>query len=132
MATNTSKLGKILGSVGAGLSVIPGPWSAVGIALAAAGTVTTKVGEAKDRKAVSREEEQAQREAEMNQPFEAQEVEDPARPGQGQATTGQPNTAQRGVMQPGGFKPNLGNYQLQMDQEIANMLTQGGGGLYGD
>ena len=52
------KLGKVFGAVGSGLSFIPGPWSAVGVALSAAGSTATAVGEAKDRREAEREREQ--------------------------------------------------------------------------
>jgi hypothetical protein len=34
------------------------------------------------------------------------------------------------IFRPG--QPSLGNYQLQMNQEIADMLIKDAGGLYGD
>jgi hypothetical protein len=125
------KLGKVFGAIGSGLSFIPGPWSALGMAFSAASSAAEMGGAAKQRKELERE--QAQQGPAQN-PAGQMAQDDGTRIESGQAQ-------QAGVQQGAPLTPppmfrqgqlSLGNYQLQMNQEIADMLIKDAGGLYGD
>lgn len=127
------KLGKILSGVGAGLSFVPGPWSAIGVALTVGGQVASQVGQAKDRREAERE-----REQQTNQPEPAQPLQDSARPHSARPhgtqieedpLNPQMQPASRNTFQP--TQPSLGNYADQLDSSIAQMLVNSNGGLYG-
>jgi hypothetical protein len=118
-----SKLGKVFGAMGSGLSFIPGPWSAVGVALSAAGQVASKVGEKKDANKLEEEQTQAQ-----SQPAAAA---DPSRPEQAQLQTAPETQLQEPMTNMFGQRQQkVGGYQSQMGQEIANMLVREDGDFY--
>ena len=123
------KLGKVFGAIGSGLSFIPGPWSALGMAFSAASTAATAVGEKRERE----EQEQAQQ-GQAAQPQQAIAQNDNSRIEAGQMAEAGGQQAQQPQQAPifRQAPPSLGNYQLQIDQEIANMLIKDAGGLYGD
>ena len=129
MAIGT-KLGKIFQGVGTGISFIPGIGTAIGAALMVAGTVAGQVGAAKERKELA----QGQQQNQAAQPQQAVAQNDASRTQAGQM----PGAVGQELQQPQQspiFRqapPSLGNYQLQIDQEIANMLIKDAGGLYGD
>lgn len=119
------KLGKIFSGIGAGLSFVPGPWSAIGIGLSAAGGVASSVAKAKKEREQSEGEPQQAGPAPVAPP-------DPSRPEQGQITqppgyvSPQPATYQQGQQSQG--QPD---YRDQMRSEIANMIISDTRGLYG-
>jgi len=118
-----SKLGKVFGAIGGGLSFIPGPWSAVGMALSAAGSVASGVGQ--KREAEEQEQEQQQP---AQQPAQ---VQDQSRPQQAQLQAAPETTLRQPMTNMFGQKQSMaGGYQSQMGQEIANMLIRDDGGLY--
>lgn len=119
------KLGKVFGAIGSGLSFVPGPWSAVGFALGAAGqaaSMADKIKQQKEQERLMQEQEQPQ------QPM--QEPQDRSRPQQAQIAP-QNNEAPTQLPQPSmnapiyQGQPNLGGYSQQL--EIQNILAQGGG-----
>jgi hypothetical protein len=121
------KLGKVFGAIGSGLSFIPGPWSAIGMALGAAGSAASAVGAKKEREEAERK---AQEQSIAPQQPEAQD--DNARPEAAQILNmpGQVATQQTTAPIFNQSAPSLGGYQLKIDQEIANMLIRDVGGLY--
>jgi len=123
------KLGKVFGAVGSGLSFIPGPWSAVGVALSAAGSTATAVGEAKDRREAEREREQETNEVTQT----PTEQPDTSRPQDAAAQDpAQPQSAAKGVpiKQNTGIQ-GAGTYQSQISDEIARAIIGDTGSLYG-
>jgi hypothetical protein len=113
-----SKLGKIFGAIGSGLSFIPGPWSALGAVVGAAGSIAGSVG--------AKKEAQEQEQQETAQPSQPVAPTDASRPSQQQLQTTQP--VQPGLVsskifgQPQGLQ---GNYQSQMQSSIANLILKG-------
>lgn len=112
-----SKLGKVFGAIGSGLSFVPGPWSALGAVLGAAGGIASSVGAKKEQEAMEEEE--------VATPQPAAPV-DNQRPGQGQLQLDQPqqlapNTANLYSGQQGA----QGGYQSQMQSAIANLILKG-------
>jgi hypothetical protein len=107
------KLGKVFGAVGAGLSFIPGPWSAVGIGLSAAGGIASMVDKKKDKP-------QEEPESPASTPTEPP---DTSRPPQEQLAT---NTEGYVSQQPTISSPprfsSEGHYQDRMQDEIASMI----------
>jgi hypothetical protein len=121
-----SKLGKIFGAIGSGLSFVPGPWSALGAVVGAAGGIASAVDQKKNQ-------------PEEPEPPEAGPTaqlvtEDPSRPPAGQLDLQEPTLqpTQPNVFQPLSSGPGGESYQLQLDREIADMITRSyDGGLYG-
>jgi hypothetical protein len=113
-----TKLGKIFGAIGSGLSFVPGPWSALGAVLGAAGSVAGAVG--------------AKKEAQVPEPEPASSTQatpppDASRPRQGQLSTDQPQQ-QPGLVSSKVFQPQgllQGDYQSQMQSAIANLILKG-------
>jgi hypothetical protein len=114
-----SKLGKIFGAIGSGLSFVPGPWSALGAVLGAAGGIAGAVG--------------AKKEAQVPEPEPASSTQatpppDASRPRQGQLSTDQPQQ-QPGLVSSKVFNPRQGllqnDYQSQMQSSIANLILKG-------
>jgi len=109
-----AKLGKVFGAIGSGLSFVPGPWSALGVALTAAGGLAGKAGE-------------KQEEEEQTQTSQPQQPQDQSRPEQQQIEpkdNAQPAVASAGnIFQP--QSATQGGYQMQMDQAIANYILRG-------
>jgi len=109
----------VFGAIGSGLSFIPGPWSALGAVLGAAGGIAGSVGEKKEREAMEQEE------AAQQQPTPAPQP-DNQRPGQGQLqATEQPQlTANTSNL----YSPQQGaqsDFQSQMQSSIANLILKG-------
>jgi hypothetical protein len=117
----SGKLSKILGGIGAGLSFVPGPWSAIGVALTTAATVAGAVGAKKEREAQVLEPEPAPS-------AQATPATDASRPRGGQLPTTQ-QQPQPGLVsskvfnQPQGLLQ--GDYQSQMQSSIANLILKG-------
>lgn len=113
-----TKLGKIFGAIGSGLSFVPGPWSALGAVLGAAGSVAGAVG--------------AKKEAQVQEPepapsSQATPTADASRPRQEQlpATQQQPQpgpVSAKVFNQPQGLQSD---YQSQMQSAIANLILKG-------
>lgn len=122
-----SKLGKVFGAIGKGLSFVPGPFGAVGMALSAAGGIAEAVGQRQDQEGVDP--------AELARASQPQAAPDMSRPGQAQL----PQPAQPHLTLPGGqsVRPgpqgvNTGNYQQQFNMDLARMLLRDDpGGLDG-
>jgi hypothetical protein len=114
-----SKLGKIFGAIGSGLSFIPGPWSALGAVLGAAGSVAGAVGAKKEAQA---------QEPEPAVSTQATPTTDASRPSYGQLSTDQPQQ-QPGLVSSKVFNPRQGllqgDYQSQMQSSIANLILKG-------
>jgi hypothetical protein len=114
-----SKLGKIFGAIGSGLSFVPGPWSALGAVLGAAGSVAGAVGAKKEAQA---------QEPELAPSTQATPAPDASRPRQGQLSTDQPQQ-QPGLVSSKVFNPRQGllqdDYQSQMQSAIANLILKG-------
>lgn len=110
------KLGKVFGAIGSGLSFVPGPWSAIGVALTAAGGLAGSVAEKRKKE-----------EEEQKQTSEPQQPQDQSRPEQQQIESqanAQPAVASAGnIFQP--QSATQGGYQMQMDQAIANYILRG-------
>jgi len=111
-----AKLGKVFGAIGSGLSFVPGPWSAIGMALGAAGGIAGNV--AAKREAGQEEEQQTQ--------ITPTPPPDASRPAQQQIepTNAQPQMAPAANT----FQPNVaqeGQYQSQMRSSIANLILKG-------
>ena len=119
------KLGKIFGAVGSGLSFIPGPWSALGMAFSAAGTAASAVDKAKQ-----------QRNADSAQTDTAEQAAvetDNQRPAQGQANESQPAMAgpqSAKVFGQGNPRYNLGQMGDNLDNSVMQMLIKESGGWY--
>jgi uncharacterized protein (DUF2147 family) len=113
-----SKLGKIFGAIGSGLSFIPGPWSVLGPILGAAGGIAGSVAAKKERE---------QQEQETAQPSQqAQPPTDNQRPVNEQLPTSQPPAP--GPVSGKVFNPQqgaTGTYQTQMQSAIANLILKG-------
>jgi hypothetical protein len=114
-----SKLSKILGGIGAGLSFVPGPWSAIGVALTAATTIAGAVGAKKEAQA---------QEPELAPSTQATPAPDASRPRSGQLPTTQqqpqPGPVSAKVFnQPQGLLQ--GDYRSQMQSAIANLILKG-------
>jgi hypothetical protein len=115
-----SKLGKIFGAIGSGLSFIPGPWSALGVVLGAAGSVAGAVGAKKEAEAQAQGPEPAPS-------SQATPTTDASRPRSGQLPTTQqqpqPGPVSSKVFnQPQGLQSD---YQSQMQSAIANLILKG-------
>jgi len=123
------KLGKIFGAIGSGLSFIPGPWSAVGMALGAAGSAASAVGEAKDRK----EAQKMREEQTMVKPTQQAEAVDNQRAEEGNLQTPAPQmpgpTSAR-VFQQDNSRYNLGQMGENLDDSVMKMLIRQSGGWY--
>lgn len=117
-----SKLGKVFGAIGSGLSFVPGPWSALGLAFSAAGTAASAVGEAKDRRQL-----QAERNQETLQALPPIPQPDLSRPDNQQlndsAQAVQP-PQRSSLYRPSASEYNLGNYQQQINMDIARSLAR--------
>jgi hypothetical protein len=113
-----SKLGKIFGAIGSGLSFIHGPWSVLGPILGAAGGVAESVAAKK---------EQGQQEQETAQPSQqAQPPTDNQRPVNEQLPTNQQPAP--GLVSSKVFNPQqgtAGTYQSQMQSAIADLILKG-------
>lgn len=105
------KLGKVFGAIGSGLSFVPGPWSAIGIGLSAAGGIASSVAQKKQ-------------EQEEPEPTSAPtEPPDASRPEQAQLqtdTSGYVSEPPK-VSSPPKFSAQ-GHYQDRMQDEIASMI----------
>jgi hypothetical protein len=116
-----SKLGGILSKVGAPIAAIPGPWSALGVALIGGGMAASQVGAGKEKKEAERAQQEAENQQMQPQPAEQQ---DASRPEQAQLETNpqqpQPQGPNRNVFQP--QPTGLGGYQSQLDASIANLI----------
>jgi hypothetical protein len=116
-----SKLGKIFGAIGSGLSFVPGPWSALGVVLGAAGSVAGAVGAKKEAEAQVPEPEPAVS-------SQTTPATDASRPRQGQLPATQ-QQQQPGLVsskvfnQPQGLLQ--GDYRSQMQSSIANLILKG-------
>jgi hypothetical protein len=114
-----SKLGKVFGAIGSGLSFIPGPWSALGAVVGAAGGIAGAVGAKKEAQEQQQEPEAAQT-SQVVQPADASRPRNEQLP-----TTQQPQpgpVSAKVFNQPQGLQSD---YQSQMQSAIANLILKG-------
>jgi len=121
------KLGKVFGAIGSGLSFIPGPWSALGVAFSAAGTAAGAVDQAKQKREARED---------QNTPPATQESSvsvDNQRPAEGQPMGSPPAMAgpqSAKVFGQGNPGYNLGHMGENMDNSVMQMLIKESGGWY--